>query len=185
MGLDMYLHTNSKKVCQEVNDQADEWEGGFLTKRGVAIYWRKANMIHKWFVDNVQGGKDDCGLYEVDINDLARLHDTCKQVLESTELIDADIANGQVLKDHQWVDNIEKGQKLKDPTVAKELLPTQSGFFFGKEDYDQYYWWDLEYTVNKLEKLMENLMPGGEYGWSVVHKDDPDWFVKFYYTSSW
>ena len=23
-------------------------------------YWRKANAIHKWFVDNVQDGNDDC-----------------------------------------------------------------------------------------------------------------------------
>ena len=23
--------------------------------------WRKANAIHKWFVDNVQDGVDDCG----------------------------------------------------------------------------------------------------------------------------
>ena len=24
-------------------------------------YWRKANQIHAWFVDNVQQGNDDCG----------------------------------------------------------------------------------------------------------------------------
>jgi hypothetical protein len=24
------------------------------------MYWRKANAIHKWFVDNVQGGLDEC-----------------------------------------------------------------------------------------------------------------------------
>lgn len=31
-----------------------------------AIYWRKANSIHKWFVKNVQGGKDDCEKYPVE-----------------------------------------------------------------------------------------------------------------------
>ena len=25
-----------------------------------AAYWRKANAIHKWFVDNVQDGEDNC-----------------------------------------------------------------------------------------------------------------------------
>ena len=30
-----------------------------------AAYWRKANQIHKWFVDNVQGGNDNCGEYYV------------------------------------------------------------------------------------------------------------------------
>ena len=29
------------------------------------IQWRKANQIHSWFVENVQSGKDDCGMYYV------------------------------------------------------------------------------------------------------------------------
>lgn len=28
-------------------------------------YWRKANQIHRWFVNIVQGGEDDCNPYEV------------------------------------------------------------------------------------------------------------------------
>lgn len=35
-------------------------------------YWRKANHIHKWFVDNVQYGVDDCGTYEVTEADLKK-----------------------------------------------------------------------------------------------------------------
>lgn len=45
-----------------------------------AIYWRKSNNIHKWFVDNVQKGEDDCGTYEVSIDQLKTLLDLCKQV---------------------------------------------------------------------------------------------------------
>jgi len=30
-----------------------------------AAYWRKVNAVHKWFVDNVQGGEDNCGEYYV------------------------------------------------------------------------------------------------------------------------
>lgn len=30
-----------------------------------AAYWRKFNALHKWFVDNVQGGVDDCDPYLV------------------------------------------------------------------------------------------------------------------------
>lgn len=181
----MYLYTNSKKVCQEVNDMTDEWERDFQTPRGIAIQWRKANAVHKWFVDNVQYGKDDCGLYEVDVNDLARLHDTCKKVLESTELVDAEIENGKTYHKGELVPIMEKGQKLADPTVARELLPTQDGFFFGNTDYDQWYWWNLQFTVEKLGKLMENLMPSDRDRWNVVHVDEPDWYVKFYYHSSW
>lgn len=46
-------------------------------------YWRKANQIHKWFVDNVQGGADDCKLYEVKREHLDRLLYICKQVESS------------------------------------------------------------------------------------------------------
>lgn len=45
-----------------------------------AGYWRKANAIHKWFVDNVQDGVDDCGEYEVTQEKLAELANLCRHV---------------------------------------------------------------------------------------------------------
>ena len=45
-----------------------------------AGYWRKANQIHRWFVQNVQGGEDDCGDYYVERNQLQELLDLCKIV---------------------------------------------------------------------------------------------------------
>ena len=183
MGLDMYLHTNSKRVCEEVNDQADEWERDFQTPRGIVIQWRKANAIHKWFVDNVQGGKDDCGTYEVEISQLARLHDACKEVLESTRLVESGTYEEFDLKTRQIVQ--KPLQVLEDDSKARELLPTQSGFFFGGTEYDQWYWMDLVMTKEKLDKLMENLVPSDKCTWAVVHKDEPDWYVEFRYSSSW
>lgn len=44
-------------------------------------YWRKANQIHKWFVDNVQGGNDNCGEYYVSHEKLKELRETCRQAL--------------------------------------------------------------------------------------------------------
>lgn len=46
-----------------------------------AAYWRKSNQIHKWFVDNVQGGNDDCGNYYVSKDKLKELRETCRQAL--------------------------------------------------------------------------------------------------------
>lgn len=181
----MYLYCNSKKVCQEVNDHTDEWEGKFNTPRGIAIYWRKANAIHNWFVANVQGGNDDCGRYDVDVEQLVVLHDLCRKVLDSTKLVDAEVENGSVLVEGEWVPQVEVGQKLEDPTVAMELLPTKEGFFFGSTAYDQWYWWDIQYTERKLDKLLENLRPAEGNNWNVVHKDEPDWYVTFTYHSSW
>ena len=83
-------------------------------------YWRKANAIHKWFVDNVQNGVDDCKDYYVPKEKLEELLDICKKVKENHEL-------------------------------AKELLPTTNGFFFGSIDYDEYYFEDIENTIKIIE----------------------------------
>lgn len=44
-------------------------------------YWRKSNQIHKWFVDNVQNGEDDCGEYYVSHDKLIELLTICRQAL--------------------------------------------------------------------------------------------------------
>lgn len=44
-------------------------------------YWRKANQIHRWFVDNVQDGEDNCGSYYVSRDDLEELRSACLEVI--------------------------------------------------------------------------------------------------------
>jgi hypothetical protein len=48
--------------------------------------WRKANAIHKWFVDNVQNGVDDCGYYKVTKEHLIQLHNACNDILNDNNL---------------------------------------------------------------------------------------------------
>lgn len=50
-----------------------------------AGYWRKANQIHKWFVDNVQGGNDNCGEYLVTTEQLERLLELVNEVLRNRD----------------------------------------------------------------------------------------------------
>lgn len=100
-------------------------------------YWRKANQIHKWFVDNVQNGSDDCGEYYVSQDKLIELLALCKHALET-----------------------------KDPN----LLPPQAGFFFGGTDIDEWYWKDLENTINQIERIF------------ALKQIDT---LSFYYNSSW
>lgn len=54
----------------------------------------------------------------------------------------------------------------KDPTE----LPPCKGFFFGSTDIDEYYWQDLQDTVNQITVILDNPALG-------------DW--SFYYQSSW
>jgi len=50
-----------------------------------AIYWRKVNSVHGWFVRNVQGGKDNCEQYSVSRIQLEDLRDLCKKVLDTKD----------------------------------------------------------------------------------------------------
>lgn len=83
MGLDMYLDAKRfywiDSSAPKVNDLPDGFPVRYVTVD--AGYWRKANAIHQWFVDNVQEGMDNCGRYEVSREKLQELVDICKQVL--------------------------------------------------------------------------------------------------------
>jgi len=46
-------------------------------------YWRKANAIHKWFVDNIQDGNDDCNEYSIDEEKLKELLELVNKVLKN------------------------------------------------------------------------------------------------------
>jgi hypothetical protein len=109
MGLDMYLH--AKKYVEKINWQAlrDNEELSYESPEvinplwkdivdtaemsevaqdiyGVNVevtcaYWRKANQIHAWFVENVQRGVDDCGDYYVSREKLQELLDLVNRAL--------------------------------------------------------------------------------------------------------
>ena len=98
-----------------------------------AGYWRKANQIHQWFVDNIQGGEDNCKEYYVDTEKLEELLNLCKQIM------------------HAYTEDTNKGI-----TLAQELLPTQDGFFFGGTNYDEYYFEDIQNTITQLESALKD-----------------------------
>lgn len=127
---------------------------GYKTLMEMIADWRKANHIHKWFVDNVQNGVDDCGYYEVTKENLETLLTICKKVLLASELVKGEIKNGERINDGRWEPIYEEGEYIKDPAVAKDLLPTESGFFFGGTEYDQWYIADIKYTVDVIEKVL-------------------------------
>jgi len=93
MGLDMYL--TAKRHLSEYDESTKEvsetignlpypmFKAGMRVKEVSfeAMYWRKANAIHKWFVDKCQDGVDECQETYVDTIRLRELVDTCKIVL--------------------------------------------------------------------------------------------------------
>lgn len=157
MGLDMYFtarqylsswnETDAElktKVSALVEGMATEWEVKEVVYE--VAYWRKANQIHNWFVQNVQDGEDDCRDYYVAEYKIIELYDAVCQVLE-------------------------------DHSKAEELLPPQSGFFFGGTEIDEYYFQDLEYTKEVFGPIVEKLKDDELK--KELYKYD------FYYRSSW
>lgn len=119
-------------------------------------YWRKANAIHRWFVEVCQGGVDECQETYVSKEQIAQLVGLCKQVLDSVETVEGDIATGTTYHGDGRVErHTKRGPVVAQKAIAKSLLPAQSGFFFGGTDYDEYYLQDLKETVEMLEPLLE------------------------------
>lgn len=80
MGLDMYLNAkrflwhNEEELGEKVAEAFPELKGKRVKEVIVeAMYWRKANAIHAWFVKNCQEGEDDCGNYYVGREQLEEL----------------------------------------------------------------------------------------------------------------
>ena len=61
----------------------NEHKYGHMQIEEEVAYWRKANAIHNWFVENVQAGVDDCGCYKVSKNQLEELLSKCRLVNEN------------------------------------------------------------------------------------------------------
>jgi hypothetical protein len=120
------------------------------------MQWRKANHIHHWFVENVQDGNDNGGDYCVPSEQLAELLVLCEKVIEASELVDGEVSNGEVydFESETWQAKAVPGKVIKDPSVAKELLPTIEGFFFGSQDYDESY---LEDVVETRDWIVQTL----------------------------
>lgn len=119
-------------------------------------YWRKANHIHNWFVENIQDGIDDCHYHrEVTKEDLEELFDVCHEVLCSCEMADEKIVVGTQYENGERIPIMEDGQTVKDPTVAERLLPCVPGFFFGSTEYDNYYVESIRDTMDIITKVLE------------------------------
>ena len=88
-------------------------------------------------------GEDDCGEHYVSKEQLKQLHDLCLKAK----------------------DVYENGNKED----LKDLLPSQSGFFFGSTEYGEWYLEDLKTTISILEPIIKLEKDNGNY----------------YYTSSW
>jgi len=187
MGLDMYMYR--KLYVKNWDHMKPAEKHSFLIKKGgkkrtdikperiseiteQVGYWRKANQIHAWMVKHVQDGKDDCEEYPVSKEQMQSLLETCQEVLDASKLVKGQVAESYTItKEGEKVPNLVDGKVIKDPAVAKKLLPTQSGFFFGGLEYNEWYLEQIQYTIGVLK---EAVAEPEEFGSG-----------EYYYQSSW
>ena len=97
----------------------------------------KVNCIHNWFVENVQGGNDNCDRHYVS-------DEKIKELVEE-------------------IDNILSEPDPKTKLAKAEAnLPNTTGCFFGSQEYDKYYFEDLKYTKKRMQACLDwqNKMAG-------------------------
>ncbi len=93
-------------------------------------YFRKVNFIYHYFQPKLV---DECAF--VTKADLEDIIERCDKILEGLKF---------------------KGEEIPYEKIdlAKELLPTQSGFFFGSTDYDRWYFADVKDARHQMKKLL-------------------------------
>jgi hypothetical protein len=124
MGLDSYLYRRGKtKKGKILNAMKPKDEYGYEEEIG---YWRKANHIHRWFVDKCGKGIDEC-------QDIICPKKQLEKFLKILK---------KVKQEHKRI-------------VSKKLLPTASGFFFGSTAYDNYYYENVEDAIKIIKKVLE------------------------------
>jgi len=180
MGLDMYLykkhyvknwaHDKDEGKYKITIEKGGKKDPKINTKDVIYIveevgYWRKANAIHKWFIDNCANGNEEKTEMYVSYKKLEDLRDIVSRVLASCKLVKGEVVNGQSYDKTmgEWVDNKVAGKYVKDPSLAQMLLPTTSGFFFGSTEYDQWYVEDLKLTLEILEEALTDESAEFEY----------------------
>lgn len=122
-------------------------------------YWRKANWLHHWFVENCADGVDDC-------KEVILYKDNLEKLLQILEAVDS-------------THSVE---------VAMEALPTCSGFFFGSTEYDEYYFKEVKYTIPIIKAALAILTwDNDRYGDNYKNLSDDEKYTDYYivYEASW
>jgi hypothetical protein len=140
MGLDMYL-TRKTYVKQWSHQKPEDQFEVTITKGGKPYdvidisnvtnieeevgYWRKQNQIHRWFVENVQNGVDNCGEYSVSKSELETLRNICKEVSNDHSKADELLPSasgfffGNTDYDEWYYDGVESTIEILDKILSE------------------------------------------------------------------
>lgn len=143
MGLDMYL--TAKRYIYDFGDDGKALREKLqdLKVNGMNVkelsyeagYWRKANAIHKWFVDNVQEGADNCGEYLVTTEQLEKLLELVNEVLrkrgKAEELLPtaSGFFFGSTMYDEYYFDDLIQTKAIIENVLSIDDLPKYDFYY--------------------------------------------------------
>lgn len=91
-------------------------------------YWRKANQIHEWMNKNLtEVAVENCEGYPITKEQLEELRQVCVNVYT-----------------HQ------------NEKYSQEHLPTTTGFFYGSDEYDDWYYNQVNNTIELIDKVLQS-----------------------------
>ena len=127
MGLDMFLYD-----VTDVGPDRDAWPESVwdgIYERGDksvrVAKWRKFNALHRWFVEKIQDGVDECAMSR------RIAHHELEDLLAALKAIAA------------------------EPSEGPLRLPVQPGFFFGPTEYGTWYEEEVRDAIPVIENAIK------------------------------
>lgn len=141
MGLDMYL--SAKKFHSDAEWRPEETRAEFKRLKqasGVATVFDKQDLPHIYLEVSVGYWRKQNAIHQWFVDNCQDGMDDCR-----TSYVSRDQLNELKQLCQQIID---------DPKEANDLLPTQSGFFFGSTEYDEWYFEGLKDTVEIVDRAL-------------------------------
>ncbi len=150
MGLDMYLNKKTYVQYWEHNRPEEQYSVE-VTKGGKPTNINPKKV--KYIIEEAGYWRKQNQIHRWFVENVQHAEDNCGEYYVDSEKL---------------AKLLELCQKVKaDNSLAEELLPSASGFFFGGTEYDEWYFNGIDNTIEILKEALED--ERGEY----------------YYTSSW
>ena len=153
MGLDMYL-TKKTYVKKWDHIPADKQYEVVVTRGGQPCPNIKPDRIN-YVEEEVMYWRKANQIHNWFVKNIQDGQDDCREYYVSKEDLQALLEDCYAVHD--------------DPIDAPEVLPVSSGFFYGSDQYDDYYFTQINNTIESLESILQE--------WD----DQSD----YYYQSSW
>ena len=157
MGLDQYLYANK-------NIGSAEWRGAEENKQFSEVLnamdatrmIEKADFPHASISIEVAYWRKANQIHGWFVKNVQDGDDDCREYYVDRDRVRELLATCQAV--------------MQDRSKAETLLPPTRGFFFGSDGFDEWYWKDIENTIDMLSYVLDNV-------------DTSEWSL--YYRSSW